>query len=65
MAALYHALGTSWILEGLTLLWGLGERREGIGFCELLRCTLSQINAPIIPSTELFASQSADVGTLN
>jgi hypothetical protein len=31
MATLYHALGTSRILEGLTAQWGLVEPREGIG----------------------------------
>jgi hypothetical protein len=31
MATLYHALGTSRILEGLMALWGFVEPREGIG----------------------------------
>ena len=31
MAALYHALGASRILEGLMARWGLVELREGIG----------------------------------
>jgi hypothetical protein len=31
MGALYHAFGTSRILEGLTPLRGLVEPREGIG----------------------------------
>jgi hypothetical protein len=31
MAALYHALGASRILEGLTLLQGSAERGEGVG----------------------------------
>ena len=34
MAALYHALGTSRILEGLMAWRGLVERREGVGCAE-------------------------------
>src|ERR1019366_5710849 len=37
MAALYHALGTSRILEGLMARWGFIEPREGIGLRPALR----------------------------
>jgi hypothetical protein len=35
MAALYHALGTSRILEGLVACRSLVEPRRGIGFARL------------------------------